>query len=86
MRVRLGITDGQATELLQGEGVEEGTELVTNVTTGNEATRPTPTGGAFPPFMGQQPGRFGGPGGGFGGSRWRALTAVRLTEDPCRLS
>jgi HlyD family secretion protein len=63
MRVRLGITDGQVTELLQSEGVEEGSELVTNVTTGNEATRPAATGGF--PFMGQpQPGRFGGPGGG----------------------
>jgi hypothetical protein len=69
MRVRLGITDGQVTELLQGDGIEEGTELVTNVTTGNETTRPAATG--FP-FMGQ-PGRFGGPGGfpggGGGGNR-----------------
>jgi HlyD family secretion protein len=62
LRVRLGITDGQMTELLQGNDVDEGTELVTNVTTGNEATRPAATGGF--PFMGQQPGRFGGPGGG----------------------
>jgi hypothetical protein len=69
MRVRLGITDGQVTELIQGEGIEEGTELVTNVTTGNESTRPAATGGF--PFMGPQPGRFGGPGGfpGGGGNR-----------------
>jgi hypothetical protein len=65
-RVRLGITDGQVTELLQADGIEEGTEVVTNVTTGNEATRPAATGGF--PFIGQQPGRFGGPGGG-GGAR-----------------
>ena len=65
MRVRLGITDGQVTELIQADGVDEGTELVTNVTTGNEATRPAPTGGF--PFIGQQPGRFGGPGGAGGG-------------------
>jgi hypothetical protein len=61
LRVRLGITDGQASELLEGD-IEEGTELVTNVLTGAE-TRPTPTGGgAFSPFMGPQ--RFGGGGGG----------------------
>lgn len=66
LRVRLGITDGQATELLAGDGIEEGTELVTNVATGSETARPAATGGAFPPFMGQQPGRVGGP-GGFGG-------------------
>jgi HlyD family secretion protein len=68
IRARLGITDGQVTELVQAEGVEEGTQLVTNVSTGNEATRPAATG--FP-FMGQPPGRFGGPGGfpGGGGNR-----------------
>jgi hypothetical protein len=68
MRVRLGITDGQATELLEGD-LHEGDEVVTNVKTGTEtATRPAP--GAGFPFG--QPGRggfggqggFGGPGGG----------------------
>ena len=58
--LRLGITDGQMTELIEGE-LEPGTEVVTNVTIGNEATRPAPQG--FPPFIGQ-PGR-----GGFGGNR-----------------
>lgn len=48
-RVRLGITDGQATELVQGD-LQEGTELVTNVATGSDVARPTPQGG-FPPFM-----------------------------------
>ena len=64
VRLRLGISDGQVTELLDGD-LEAGTEVVTNVTTGNE-TRPAMQG--FPPFMGQ-PGRGFGPGGpgGFGG-------------------
>ena len=63
IRVRLGITDGQSTELLQADSIQEGTQLVTNVTTGTETTRPAPT-SAFPGFG--QPQRFGGP-GGFGG-------------------
>ena len=50
VRLRLGITDGQTTELLEGD-LEPGTELVTNVTTGNE-TRPARSQGGFPPFMG----------------------------------
>jgi HlyD family secretion protein len=66
IRLRLGISDGQATELIEGD-LEPGTEVVTNVTTGNE-TRPTIQGG-FPPFMGQ-PGRgFDGRGGFGGGNR-----------------
>ena len=63
VRVRLGITDGQATELLEGD-IEPGQELVTNVVTGSEPTRAAPTG--FP-FGGQQ--RFPAPGGGGGGNR-----------------
>ena len=63
--LRLGITDGQMTELIEGE-LEPGTEVVTNVTLGNEA-RPAPQGG-FPPFIGQ-PGRGGFGQGGFGGNR-----------------
>lgn len=61
--LRLGISDGQMTELIEGE-IEPGTDVVTNVVLGNEATRPALQG--FPPFIGQ-PGR-GGP-GGFGGNR-----------------
>jgi HlyD family secretion protein len=66
LRLRLGISDGQTTELIEGE-LEAGVEVVTNIATGNE-TRPTPQG--FPPFMGQ-PGRggFGGNRGGGGGGR-----------------
>jgi hypothetical protein len=60
--VRLGITDGQASELLEGE-LQEGTELVTNVATGAEI-RATPTGPAgFSPFL-IGPQRGGGQGGG----------------------
>jgi len=64
VQLRLGISDGQATELIEGD-LEPGTEVVTNVTTGTE-TRPTPQ-GAFP-FLGQ-PGRGGFPGGQGGGNR-----------------
>jgi hypothetical protein len=66
----LGITDGQMTELIEGE-LEAGTEVVTNVLTGNETTRPAfnPFGGPFP-FMGPGGGR-GGPGGGGGGGTGR---------------
>ena len=64
VRLRLGITDGQQTELLEGD-VEPGTELVTNVNTGQEI-RTQPGFGGFPPFMG--PGGRG-PGGGPGGNR-----------------
>ena len=71
LRVRLGITDGQASELLEGD-LEPGTEVVTNVTTGNE-TRPAAAQGGFP-FLGGPPGGggrggFGGPGGGGGRGR-----------------
>jgi len=58
--VRLGITDGQATELIAG-ALMEGTEVVTSVLTGTETTRPAPVGG-FSPFFGGRP-----PGGGRGG-------------------
>jgi HlyD family secretion protein len=56
--VRLGISDGQATELIAGD-IEPGMQLVTNVNTGQE-TRPAMTGPGFPPFMGGGRGRDGG--------------------------
>jgi len=65
VRLRLGITDGQQTELLDGE-IEPGVDLVTNVTTGQEQIR-APAGFGFPPFLGpggRGPGGPGGPGGG----------------------
>ena len=39
LRLRLGITDGQTTELLEGD-LTEGQELVTNVTIAGQTTRP----------------------------------------------
>jgi hypothetical protein len=65
VQLRLGITDGQATELIEGD-LEPGTEVVTNVTTGSTATRPAAQGGF--PFLGQ-PGRGGFGAGGGGGAR-----------------
>jgi hypothetical protein len=70
VRVRLGISDGQATELIAGD-LEPGVQLVTSVSTGQEA-RPAVTGpGAFSPFMGPGAGRFGSPRGGTNGGRGR---------------
>jgi hypothetical protein len=60
--VRLGITDSQFTELLEGD-IKEGQELVVNMVSGLEpANRPGQT-GAGNPLMGPQ---RGGPGGGGG--------------------
>jgi len=70
VRLRLGITDGQQTELIQaldGE-VQEGTELVTNVITGAVRQTPTAPGATFPGLGGGRQGGF--PGGG-GGNRGR---------------
>ena len=67
VRLRLGVTDGQVTELLEGE-LQPGNELVTNITTGTEAVRTQPGFGGFPPFMGPG-GRGGDRGGGPGGNR-----------------
>ena len=69
MRLRLGITDGQQTELIQaldGE-LKDGTEVVTNVITGAVRQVPTAPGGAGFPGLGG--GRQGFPGGGGGGNR-----------------
>ncbi len=60
VRLRLGITDGQYTELIEGD-LKEGTEVVTNVTIAGQSTRPATT--AFPGFGGPG-GRQGFPGGG----------------------
>jgi hypothetical protein len=60
VRLRLGITDGQQTELIQaldGE-IQEGTEVVTNVITGSVRQTPTPPGGAFPGLGGGRQGGF----------------------------
>jgi HlyD family secretion protein len=61
VRLRLGISDGQNTELVEGD-LQQGTEVVTNIALGND-TRPAATNFPF-----GQPGRGGFPGGGgFGG-------------------
>jgi HlyD family secretion protein len=67
VRVRLGITDGQATELIEGD-LQEGAEVVTNVVVGAQTTRPA-AGGTIPPFLGGRPPGAGGGGGYRGGGR-----------------
>jgi HlyD family secretion protein len=72
MRLRLGITDGQQTELIQAmDGtLQEGTEVVTNVLTGavRQPVTPPQGGAAFPGLDGGR-GGFRGGGGGRGGGR-----------------
>ena len=68
LRLRLGISDGQFTEVSDG-GLEAGSEVVTNISTGAEV-RTQPTGGGFPPFMGGR-GRDGGGGNRGGGGNNR---------------
>jgi hypothetical protein len=58
VRLRLGISDGQMTEVIEGD-IVEGAELVTSVVLPGQSARPAAT--AFP--FGQ-PGRGGFPGGG----------------------
>jgi HlyD family secretion protein len=65
LRVRTGVSDGQNTELVDGE-LEEGTEVVTNVIVAAE-TRPAPGAGGFPGLGQQQRGGFPGGGGNRGG-------------------
>ena len=70
VRLRLGISDGQQTELIQAlEGeLQEGTEVVTNVITGAVRQTLQPQGGqGFPGLGGGRQGGFPGAGGGGGG-------------------
>jgi hypothetical protein len=77
VRLRLGITDGQQTELIQAlDGkLDEGTELVTSVVTGAVRQTATPQGGAAFPGLGgrgfDRGGGFGGGGGNRGGGSGR---------------
>jgi hypothetical protein len=64
LRLRIGVSDGQNSELLEGD-LQEGTEVVTNVVIPSQV-RPAATGGF--PGLGQ-PQRGGFPGGGGGGNR-----------------
>jgi hypothetical protein len=77
VRLRLGISDGQQTELIQvldnNAKIDEGTEVVTAVTTASQRTAAAAGGNAFPGLGGQQRGGFqGGFGGGGGGNRGAA--------------
>lgn len=66
IRLRIGISDGQVSEVLDGE-LQAGQELVTNLATAATATRPAAT-NAFPFGQPQRGGPPGGFGGGFGGT------------------
>jgi HlyD family secretion protein len=66
VRLRLGISDGQNTELIEGD-LKPGAELVTNVALTGE-TRPAATNFPFGQ-PGRGPGGFGGGGFGGGGNR-----------------
>jgi len=66
--LRLGISDGTNTEVLDGGDVQVGTEVVTNVVLPTSTTQPAgATGGAQSPLMGPQRGGPGGPSGRGGG-------------------
>jgi HlyD family secretion protein len=66
IRLRLGVTDGTWTELLDGE-IQPGQELVTGIIIGDEGAN-RGTSGAASPLMQQRGGPMGGrPGGGPGG-------------------
>ncbi len=67
LAMRLGISDGTNTEVLEGNGLQVGTEVVTSVVLPTAGTQPAgATGGAQSPLMGPQ---RGGPGGNRGGGR-----------------
>jgi HlyD family secretion protein len=66
--LRLGISDGTNTEVLGGNELQAGTEVVTNVVLPTSTTSPAgATGGGQNPLMGPQ--RGGPPGGNRGGGR-----------------
>ena len=70
INLRLGISDGTWTEVLDPNEVQQGTEVVTSIVTGLEANGSQQRPGANPtnnPLMGPQ--RGPGPGGGGGGGR-----------------
>ena len=68
--LRLGISDGANTEILSGEGVDVGTEVVTSIVLPDAQTTTPGGANANNPLMGPQRGR-GGPGGGGGGGGGR---------------
>ena len=68
VNLRLGISDGTYTDILDGNEIQPGTEVVTNIVTGAEPTQ-RPGGNTTGNPLLQQPGRPGGPGGFGGGGR-----------------
>ncbi len=66
--LRLGISDGTFTEVIDGANMKEGSEVVLGVTLPSQQAAAPAAAGAANPRMGPQRGR-GGPGGGFGGGR-----------------
>jgi hypothetical protein len=64
VRLRLGISDGTFTEVINESELQPGTEVVVNMTTGLEPRTTPGQGGNQNPLMGPQRGR--GPGGGGG--------------------
>ena len=75
LNLRLGITDGTNTEVISGDTVQQGAEVVTSIS-GVGPARATGLGGGGAnngnPLLGNQPrggGPGGPPGGGFGGGR-----------------
>ncbi len=67
VRLRLGISDGTNTEILDGAGLKEGSEVVLGITLPDQLTATPGGANANNPLMGPQRGRQGGPGGGGGG-------------------
>jgi HlyD family secretion protein len=66
--VRLGVSDGTFSEIIEGD-LKEGQEVVTNFVTGLEPQRTGAQQGAGNPLMGPQRGGPGGGGGRGGGGR-----------------
>jgi HlyD family secretion protein len=66
VNLRLGISDGTYTEIINDSEIQPGTEVVTNVVTGAEPTQ-RPGGNTTGNPLLQQPGRPGGGGGNRGG-------------------
>ena len=68
IRLRLGVTDGQYSELLEGE-IPANAEMITAVTLGNESANRNPSQSSNPLMQQQRGGMPGGMGGGGGRGR-----------------
>jgi HlyD family secretion protein len=69
VNLRLGISDGTYTEVLNEDALQDNMDVVTSVITPEMATRPTTQQNNNNPLMPQRRGGPGGPGGGRGGGR-----------------